>query len=279
MSDDAFRNPQTIEIGAFNITELHDGYFDLPNSYLIDDAGKPAVDTENLRIDVNAFLVRRDGRNYLVDTGCGPKLAPTAGRVVSHLQKLGVSPSDIDGIILTHIHPDHVMGLVDAEGAAVYVNASVHVHRNELDYWMDDESRQAAAEDIRYQYVWAKEALAPYKDRIKVFTDGEPFLPGISAVSLFGHTPAHCGIVFDGGAADRLLIWGDCVHAIDIQSVHPSVAFIADMDIQAAKAARLKAFDLAATDGLIVSGMHVRFPGFGRIEREGPASYRWAAVG
>jgi glyoxylase-like metal-dependent hydrolase (beta-lactamase superfamily II) len=109
--------------------------------------------------------------------------------------------------------------------------------------------------------------FAPYTDRIQPFESGR-ILPNIDIVPLFGHTPGHCGLQIDGGDT-QILIWGDLVHAIEEQSRNRDIAFIADVDQDSARSARKRMFDQVAQDKILVAGMHLPFPGFGRLERDG----------
>ena len=263
-------------LGRLKVTALSDGYFDLPPAYflgLCEDAAR-RLGPGPVRIDVNAFLVESPGRTLLIDTGCGDKLGPTVNRLSTSLRSAGVEPAAIDAILCTHIHPDHTNGLVDAAGAAVFPNAEVMVHEDELTFWLSDDHMARATDEMKLQFAWARAAFAPYRDRVRTFRSGE-VVGGIHAEPLFGHTPGHCGYLLDGG--DRqMLIWGDCVHAIDLQTEHPEVTFAADVDPAAARQIRRRLFDRVATDQVIVTGMHVTFPGFGQIIRAGDR-YRFAA--
>lgn len=260
---------QSKQVGDFKVTALSDGYFDLPISYFVglepDMAQRLGDGTK--RLDVNAFLIETPGQTVLVDTGCGDKLGPTVNRLIGSLRTAGVEPSSIDTVLCTHIHPDHTNGLVDAFGAAIFPNAQVIVQADELAFWLGDENLARADDEMRTYFSWARSAFAPYRDRTRTFRGAEEVAKGISALPLFGHTPGHSGFVLDGGGDQQMLIWGDCVHAIDIQTECPEVTFAADVDQAAARACRTRLFDQVATDNIMVTGMHVTFPGFGRIAR------------
>lgn len=259
----------TLNLGKFRVTALKDGEFELPAEYLVTSEGSP-LSKSPVHIDLNAFVIQGEGRTILVDTGGGSKLSPATNHLPGALGKARLKPEDVDTVLCTHIHPDHTNGLVSADGSAMFKNATIYVHQKELEFWLDDTNRASAPEELRYQFLWAREAFAPYADKIKTFDGEEKVLGEIGVVELFGHTPGHCGFVIDGGNSDRLLIWGDCVHAILQQTADPTISFVADMDPQAATSSRIKAFEMAAEEGLLVTGMHVDFPGFGRIQREGP---------
>jgi glyoxylase-like metal-dependent hydrolase (beta-lactamase superfamily II) len=270
-------------IGSTIVTALNDGYFDMPFDYfqaldptegetLLRSAHRPSPP----RIDVNAFLVEPGAKRILVDTGCGPSLGPTVNRLQGNLLAAGVEGASIDAVLCTHIHPDHTNGLVDSSGEAVFPNAEVYVHEADAAFWLNDENRSKAPDQLKMQFDWARAAFAPYLKRLHLISPGE-VLPGVEAIVLPGHTPGHCGYVVHSDG-EALLIWGDAVHSISIQTARPEVTFAADVDGEAARETRLRLFDQVATDGVLITGMHVEFPGFGYLAREA-SRYRYEPEG
>ncbi len=261
-------------VGSMTVTALSDGYFDLPfgvfqgldqaeGEALLRSAHRPSPP----RIQVNAFLVEEPGRRILVDTGCGAYLGPTVNRLQDNLGAAGVDGPSVNAVLCTHIHPDHTNGLVDRAGEPVFPNAQVYVHKADAAFWLNDENRAKAPDELKIQFDWAKEAFAPYRDRLHLISPGE-VLPGVEGIGLPGHTPGHCGYVVHSDG-EALLIWGDAVHSISIQTARPEVTFAADVNGEAARETRLRLFDQVATDRLLITGMHVEFPGFGYLTRDG----------
>jgi glyoxylase-like metal-dependent hydrolase (beta-lactamase superfamily II) len=260
-------------VGSTIVTALSDGYFDLAfglfpaldpveGEALLRSAHRPSPP----RIQVNAFLVEQAGKRILVDTGCGAHLGPTVNRLQGNLAAAGVDGASIDAVLCTHIHPDHTNGLIDVSGDPVFPNAEVYVHKADAAFWLNDENRAKAGDQLKIQFDWAKAAFAPYKHRTHLIVPGE-VLPGVEAIGLPGHTPGHCGYVVHSDG-EALLIWGDAVHSISIQAARPEIAFAADVDGDAARDTRLRLFDQVATDRLLITGMHVEFPGFGYLTRD-----------
>ena len=261
-------------VGSTTVTALTDGHFDLDfevfpgldpveGAALLRRAGRPSPP----RIQVNAFLIEQPGQRILVDTGCGAHLGPTVNRLHQSLAAAGANGAGVDKILCTHIHPDHTNGLVDAAGAPAFPNAEVYVHAADAAFWLSDENRARAPDLLKVQFDWAKAAFAPYRDRLTLISPGD-LLPGIQAIALPGHTPGHCGFLVHSGD-DAVLIWGDAVHSLGIQTARPDVTFASDVDGEAARRTRLKLFDQVAADRLLVTGMHVEYPGFGHITRDG----------
>jgi glyoxylase-like metal-dependent hydrolase (beta-lactamase superfamily II) len=266
-------------IGSAMVTALSDGHFDVAFDFfhgleptvgeaLLRSAHRPSPP----RIDVNAFLVERRGKRILVDTGCGANLGATVNDLGGSLAAAGVNGASIDTILCTHIHPDHTNGLIDERGEPVFPNAEVYVHHADAAFWLSDETRAKAPDELKVQFDWARNAFAPYAGRLRLIAAGE-VLPGVEAIELPGHTPGHCGYVVHGDG-EALLIWGDVVHSMSIQAAHPEVTFATDVSADAARATRLRLFDRVAADRLLVTGMHLEFPGFGYLTRE-PNRFRW----
>ena len=262
--------------GGATVTALSDGYLTLPNEALLGIAPGEAKALRDAafrgaqpRSSVNAFLVQSGGRTVLVDTGAGNKAYPTLGRLRDSMAAAGVSPGDVDAVLLTHMHIDHWGGLTDAAGAAAFPRAEVVLAAAEAGHWLDAATMAAAPDDAKPRFAGAQAAVAPYRDRMRTFEGTDPVL-GLTPVPLPGHTPGHTGYLLDGGGA-RLLIWGDVMHVPDVQASRPEVGIGFDSDPAQAAASRRRALDMAADGGLMVTGMHLHFPGFAHVARAGDA--------
>lgn len=260
--------------GGTAVTALSDGYLNLPNELLrgIEPAEAGALlhaafRGPQPRTSVNAFLVQSGGRTVLVDAGAGGKAYPTLGRLAENLAAAGVQPGDVGAVVLTHMHIDHWGGLADANGVAVFPRAELVVPAAEAAYWLDAATAAAAPEADKPRFAGAQAAAAPYRDRIRTF-DGGQAVPGLQAVPLPGHTPGHTGCLIEDGG-ERLLIWGDVMHVPDVQGPRPEVTIGFDGDPAGAVASRRRALDMAASERLLVAGMHLHFPGFVHVARAG----------
>ena len=265
------------KVGDVLVTGLSDGYVDMGYGIfrnIPEEETKAILAREHRisppRISVNAFALQMNGRTYLIDCGSADIMGPTCGHLPANLAATGIDPASVDGVLLTHVHPDHSNGLSDvATGARLFPNAEVIVHENEINHWFNDELMAKAAERPRRRYFEAgRNQLKPYMaaDRVRTFRNGE-VLPGVTAIPIAGHTPGHTAYVIASGG-QTLIVWGDTVHVPEIQVARPEVTMEFDSDPQAAAAARQRVFDMVVSEDMLVGGMHLHFPGFGHMRRE-----------
>lgn len=262
-------------VGDILVTALADGYLDGDVEVLrnILPGVAKAILAANFRparrTSVNTFLIQSAGRTALVDTGCGTYMQASAGALLSNLAAAGVGTDEIETVLLTHIHPDHSAGLTDrASGRPLFANAELVVHEAEPRHWLDDGNLARASERERPLFFQcAREQIAAYANRTRLFSKGEVF-PGVTAIPRPGHTPGHTTYLISSGN-DQLLIWGDTVHVPEIQTERPEVCMSFDVDQEQAAASRRAVFDMAASDGIVLAGMHVHFPAFSRLVRRG----------
>jgi glyoxylase-like metal-dependent hydrolase (beta-lactamase superfamily II) len=262
-------------IGDITVTALSDGYLDgsmavIQNIAPEEAAGmlRAAFRPVPRRTAVNTFLIQSAGKVALVDTGCGTAMAATGGRLFENLAAMGVAPAEVDAVLLTHMHPDHSNGLADAAGNRLFPNAELVLHAAELAHWHDDAAMARADETGRQRnFQAARDQAAPYRDRTRTFRGGEVF-PGVTAMPFPGHTPGHTGYMIASGR-DSLLIWGDIVHVPEIQVPRPEVCMAFDVDPVQAEATRRRVFDMVASDGQAIAGMHLHFPGQAHLLRQG----------
>ncbi|MEG0885527.1 MAG: MBL fold metallo-hydrolase [Janthinobacterium sp.] len=261
------------QIGEFSITAISDGYLsaslDLLSNIDRMDASKLQQDAgvnDPSSIHINCYLVRGRGRTILIDAGAGG-FKHWGGKLKVNLALAGAQASDIDTILLTHAHPDHVGGLLDASGEAAFPDAQLVVHQHEVAFWEDDGNLSRASERARGNFLFARKVFDKYREKMRLFT-GNEVLPGISAVPLPGHTAGHSGYRIES-AGRSLLIWGDIVHFPQIQIARPEVSIAFDQDPLLSAATRSTLLDVVSADNILVAGMHLGELGFAHIRRKG----------
>jgi SagB-type dehydrogenase family enzyme len=204
---------------------------------------------------VNAFLLQTPGKNILIDAGLG------RGDLLKNLESLHVKPEQINVILLTHMHGDHIGGLL-ADDKKVFPNADLYIAQPEYDYWMNSDNKLAHT------------ILDTYKTRLKLFqpealgSKKQNIFSGIQGIAAYGHTPGHTAYLLESGSS-RLLVWGDLTHVTAVQLPHPELAVTYDTDAKQAIASRKKLMEFAAKNKIPVAGMHVASPAVGAIQAEG----------
>jgi glyoxylase-like metal-dependent hydrolase (beta-lactamase superfamily II) len=270
-----------LRLGDFKITVLSDGTAprNLPGIMSKPDEVRAAFaaahETLPVELSINCFLVDTGQVKVLVDTGAGALFGETSGRLVANMQAAGYRPEEIDAILLTHIHGDHSGGLTVA-GQRIFPNALLHVDRRDVDHWLSISEEAKVAANRKQTFEQSRQTVGPYVQtgKLRAFDGATELFPGIQSVPFYGHTPGHTAYMLKSGE-QRLLLWGDTVHAAEVQFADPSVTIEYDVDADQAIASRRRVLASAAQEGYLVGGAHLSFPGLGhvRIER---GQYIWA---
>ena len=260
-------------VGDIKCTALLDGVFQADPSIIsaTDEAEfaelasrKTGQSGGKFNLDVNAFLLEANGEKILIDTGTRDLYGPTLGQMSAQLAALGVTPEEINKVILTHLHNDHTGGLTTGEGDAVFKNAELIVSETEWDFWNDDDIYSNGSDGFKFAATGARAASAAYKDRVRLLGNGEDVVSGVSSIPLPGHSIGHTGYRLSSGNA-QMVIWGDVVVAPQVQFTHPDWASQFDSDAGNSIASRRRIFDDVAADKIPVAGMHLPTPGLGYL--------------
>lgn len=269
-------------LGDFEITVLSDGVVPLPVDKLLtnttpEKVGK-ALSKYHLQspvvTSVNAYLVNTGSKLVLIDSGAGVFFGPTLGKLQASLKASGYLPEQIDEIYITHMHTDHIGGLVDGDKAA-FPNAIVRIDQHDTDYWLSQANLDKAPAEAKGSFEKAIAILKPYVQagKLKSFEGDTELVPGIKALASHGHTPGH-SIYKVESKGQTLVLWGDLMHVAAVQFENPAVTIQFDSDSKAAYAQRQKAYADAAQHSYQVGAAHLSFPGIGYIRKEGKG-YAW----
>jgi glyoxylase-like metal-dependent hydrolase (beta-lactamase superfamily II) len=273
-----------IMVGDIEVTPINDGTVDLPMDQLLKQ--KPELTRGTLEKNFmkaptetsdNAYLINTGTKLVLVDSGAGTLFGPTLGKFVNNLKAAGYQPEQIDEIYITHMHGDHVGGLV-SNGQRVFPNAVVRAGKADADFWLSQANMDKAPADKKSFFQGAMASIKPYADagKFKTIDAAGELVPGISAMAEQGHTPGHTVYMVES-RGQKLLLIGDLIHVASVQFDNPTVTIGFDSDDKAAYASRKRVFDDAAKNGWLLGGAHLQFPGLGHVAVQGKG-YRWMPV-
>lgn len=264
-------------LGDFEITALSDGTFPLKVDQVIGGVAPKELEAALSRSflsgtveeSVNAFLINTGSKLVLIDTGAGTNFGPTVGKLLTSLKASGYRPDEVDEIYITHMHGDHIGGLI-LDGKAAFPHAVVRAEQKEADYWLSKAHRAAAPKDEAAGFDHAMQALEPYVStgRFKTFSGDTGLVPGIRALAAYGHTPGHA-VYLVQSRGQSMLFWGDTMHVAAVQFADLSATNNYDQDSAAAVAQRKKLFAYAAENRYWIAGAHLSFPGIGHLRASG----------
>jgi glyoxylase-like metal-dependent hydrolase (beta-lactamase superfamily II) len=276
-----------MQLGQFEMTALYDGRIEL-DAQLLKNVQPGDLDrllkrffvgNPKMATSVNAYLINTGPHLVLVDAGAGKLFGDSLGHIAENIKAAGYDPSQVDTILITHMHGDHIGGLNDAEGKPVYPNANIFVAKAESDFWLSEEKAEKAPEEQKRFFNMARDISSQYlaNGKWQTFVPGGELVPGIRAIDVKGHTPGHTAYVV-GSDKQKLVIWGDVIHAYAVQFAKPSTSIDFDIDQKQAVMTRCALMKTIAADGSLVAGMHLPFPGIGHIRAEGEGSYAWVPI-
>ena len=269
-----------LKVGAYEVTVLNDGSAALPTKYFSGDADGAvkllqnafAPSTEVAPTTFNAWLINTGDKLILVDTGYSNAIGPKAGHLPKTLAAAGVNPADIDAVVITHVHPDHCLGLLTPDKQIAFPNATVHVNGDEYVWWLEGDVKIPEGKPFfKDLFEGGRAAFKPYIEakKVQTFKDGAELAPGVVAVLAAGHTVGHTMVRIAPSGGDQLLIWTDIVHSTALQFPEPERGIAFDFDPPKAIATRKKVMDMTATDRMLIAGTHIGFPGVGHVAKAG----------
>lgn len=266
-------------LGDFEVTAISDGTVDLTVAELMTNTTTAKVRSalawaylkDPVETSVNAYLINTGNKLVLIDAGAGNFFGPTVGKLVDNLKASGYQPEQVDEVYVTHMHADHLGGIVNGN-QMTFPNAIVRVNQRDADFWLTGSTKGDRPKDV---IEAAMTATKPYiaAGKFKPFDGDSELTPGIRAVGAYSHTPGHT-IYMVESRGQRLVLWGDLMHVAAVQFPEPAVTINFDTDSKAAAAQRKKEFADAAKRGHRVAAAHLPFPGIGHLRADG-RGYDW----
>jgi glyoxylase-like metal-dependent hydrolase (beta-lactamase superfamily II) len=222
---------------------------------------------DNVVLEQNSPIVNMGDKLVLFDTGMGTSKAfgPTTGRQQKSMAEAGIKPEDIDAVVLSHAHIDHIGGIVGTDDKPLFPNAQFYIAQSDFDFWTDEGKMGSPLKDF---VVHARKNLLPVRDRLVFFKDGQEFLPGIQAMAAPGHTVGHhMFMVTSDGKSFAFL--GDLTHHQILLLEKPLMEFSYDTDPKQAAQSRVKMLTMLAANKIAVMSYHFPWPGYGHVVKNG----------
>jgi glyoxylase-like metal-dependent hydrolase (beta-lactamase superfamily II) len=227
-----------------------------------------------------ALLIDTGQRRILVDTGAGGR-APTNGKLLGNLRAEGVDPAAIETVLLTHGHPDHIGGTLDADQRPAFTNARYVLWRDEWQFWTStSDPTKVPVRDVLKDHVarWrsiAQHQLIPVELQLELLDRDTEVAPGVKALAAAGHTPGH--LVVEVTSRGEQLMWtGDALlHPVTVS--HPEWYGLVDLRPEQAVATRLLLLARAADQDMLVHAAHFPWPGLGHVRRQN-SGFRWEPI-
>lgn len=270
------------KVGSFELTAIHDGVWNRKvDGTFIRNAARPEVE----KAMANAFMepgtvptpftpvvVNTGPKLVLIDTGTGGQMQAPAGGYMANFAAAGFDPKNVDIILISHFHPDHINGLRDKDGGLVFPNAEVHVPAPEWAYWMDDANMSKAPEAARPVWLNVRRVFKDIGDKVNKFEPGKELVPGVTSMATYGHTPGHTSFIVTSGN-QSMMVLGDVTNNPYLFLRNPDWQGVFDTDGPMAVEIRKKVLDRLTIDRMLVQGYHFPFPATGYVTKTGAHTY------
>ncbi|WP_338410637.1 MBL fold metallo-hydrolase [uncultured Flavobacterium sp.] len=275
----------TQKIGNKEITVISDGSLYFPDGFFAQEAkesqlkkiaSKNGFLTDTTSVQVNALVIKDSNGVTLIDAGTSKGIYDTVGNFLTNFKKAGFNTSEVDRIVLTHLHFDHFGYLFDKEGKAVFPNAEIILSETEYNFWNNGSpnlSNVTADQGTKDFFISsAKEVIKNMKKQFTVKNDGQEVAPGMRMIAAPGHTPGHFAVEMEG----FVYLADTFVHPW-LHLPHPEWSSKVDVDPISVKASRKRILDKVSHENILVAGAHANFPSFGRIAKNGKG-YDWKEI-
>lgn len=221
----------------------------------------------NAVLEQNALIINTGDKLVLFDTGMGSAkdFGPTTGKLLNSIKQAGIDAKDIDAVVMSHAHIDHLGGNVGDDGKSNFPNAQFYIQQSDLEFWTDE---KLAGGPLKSFLAQAKKNLLPVRDRIVFFKDGEEFLPGITAIAAPGHTVGHT--IFNIASGGKSIAYiGDLTHHPVLLMEKPLTEFAYDTDPKQSAQSRVKQLNRLAAEKTPIVAYHFAWPGLGHVAKQG----------
>jgi glyoxylase-like metal-dependent hydrolase (beta-lactamase superfamily II) len=265
------------KVGDIEVTAINDGFAQRPLEGFVRNAELSQVQQamqeaflpgNALPITFNTLVLNQGGRLTLIDTGNGDMGAPTSGTWMANFRAAGFDPAQVNTVVISHFHGDHINGLRLKDGTAVFPNAEVMVPAPEWAFWMDDARMNQAPEAMKGAFQGVRRVFGPIAGNVKRYEMDKEVVPGLTAVAAPGHTPGHTAYMLSSGNG-RLMIMSDITNHPALFVRNPDWSAVFDMDGDQARATRRRMLDMAASERAQVAFYHAPFPATGHIAKDG----------
>ena len=275
-------------IGAFDCAVVSDGTFGYvhPDRLLFANAPRDELASALAEWNVDlstwhtyespypSLLIETGDQRLLIDTGAGD-WGPSTGQLTANLQALGVTPADIDVVVLTHAHPDHIGGALDSQGRPAFPNARYLISQAEWDFWRSDPDMSGLALPDEFKaalLACAEKNLPRLAEQIECIDADSEIVRGVRAIDAAGHTPGQIGVSIASGDQRFLAVADVVVHPVHLS--HPEWCTAVDYTCGRTVDTRRRILSRAAAEEALVFAYHFPAPGLGLVRTNGPA-WQW----
>jgi glyoxylase-like metal-dependent hydrolase (beta-lactamase superfamily II) len=266
------------KLGDFECVSLSDGSHDyktkkffanVPEAHIEEVLRQRNLPTDYITTPYAYLFVNTGENRVLVDMGA-PRWGTKTGKLLQNMENVGIVPEDIDTVIITHAHPDHVGGTLNEEGQPIYTNAHYYIFKRERDFWFSETATSKAPE---YHVTVARKNLEPIQERMQILDQEIDILPGIRVLKAYGHTPGHMVVSVSSGDEQLLYISDTVLYPLHLE--YPDWLPVYDVLPDEAEASKHRIFNMAADGKILVLGMHFPpFPSLGHVIKKGKG-WQW----